>query len=51
MASDGAVLASLLLQHGVDLETIRKALMRTPGGKALSPVGVALDALSEERAS
>jgi hypothetical protein len=48
MASDSAVLASLLLQYGADLEMIRKSLMRAPNGAALSPIGVALDLLAKE---
>jgi hypothetical protein len=47
MASDSAVLASLLLQHGVSLELIRRSLMRDPKGKAMSPIGAALDSLAE----
>jgi hypothetical protein len=46
-SKDSAILASLCLQHGVGVETIRKALLRDPRGVASSPLGVALDALAE----
>jgi hypothetical protein len=37
------VVASLALQHGVPLETIRRALMRDARGNANGPLGAALD--------
>jgi hypothetical protein len=43
MASDAAILASLALQHGVSLDTIRHALKRDARGEAASPIGLALD--------
>src|SRR5262249_27967629 len=42
-AKDSAVVCSLALQHGVPLNTIRKALLRDPRNIASSPLGVALD--------
>ena len=42
-AQDAAVVCSLALQHGVPLETIRRALMRDPQGRPSGPLGVALD--------
>ena len=42
-ASDCAVVASVALQYGVPLETIRRALMRDARGRASGPLGVALD--------
>ena len=45
--SDAYVVASLALQHGVAVDTIRKALLRDPRGVASSPLGVALDLISE----
>jgi hypothetical protein len=42
-AKDAAVVCSLALQHGVPLETIRRALMRDARGKANGPLGAALD--------
>jgi hypothetical protein len=38
-AKDSAVVASIALQHGVPLPTIRKALLRDPRGLASSPPG------------
>jgi hypothetical protein len=49
MASDQAVLASLCLQFGCPLETVRKALMRDSAGRATSPIGQALDRIAEEK--
>jgi hypothetical protein len=46
-AQDSAVVCSLALQHGVPLETIRRALMRDARGVASGPLGVALDLISE----
>jgi hypothetical protein len=46
-AQDAAVVCSLALQHGVPLQTIRRALMRDARGRASSPLGVALDQLVE----
>jgi hypothetical protein len=43
MASDAAVVASIALQHGVPLDTIRRALMRDTKGRASGPLGAALD--------
>jgi hypothetical protein len=45
-ARDSAVVCSIALQHGVPLETIRRALMRDSHGVANSPLGVALDLLA-----
>jgi hypothetical protein len=44
-ARDGAIVLSFALQHGADLETIREALCRDGKGKALGPLGAALDTL------
>lgn len=46
-AKDSAVVASLALQHNVPLNTIRKALLRDARGNAASPLGVALDVITE----
>jgi hypothetical protein len=48
MASDSAVLCSLLLQHGVAVDLIRRALMRDSQGNASSPLGRVLDKIAEE---
>lgn len=41
-ARDSAVVCSLALQHGVELETIRHALLRDPRGNPSGPLGAAL---------
>ena len=46
-AKDSAVVASIALQHGVPMETIRHALLRDSRGKAASPLGEALDRVAE----
>jgi hypothetical protein len=45
-ARDAAIILSFALQHGADIETIRKALCRDSNGKALGPISTALDLLS-----
>jgi hypothetical protein len=50
-ARDSAICASLGLQFGVPLETIRKALCRDSHGRASGPLGVALDCLAAEVAA
>jgi hypothetical protein len=47
-ARDAAIAASLLLQHGGDVETLRRALMRDSQGRASGPVGELLDLLTAE---
>jgi hypothetical protein len=44
-ARDASVAASLALQFGCPLETLRRALLRDAGGNASSPLDVALDQL------
>jgi hypothetical protein len=53
LASDAAVAASLALQYGAPIETLRHALMRDSRGKPSGPLGVVLDELAaeEERAT
>ena len=46
-AKDSAVVCSIALQHGVPVDAIRKALLRDSHGRASSPLGVALDRISE----
>ena len=46
-ARDSAVVCSLALQHGIPLETIRRALLRDPRGKPSTPLGAALDLIAE----
>ncbi len=42
-ARDCAVLASIALQHGVGVETIRHALVKLADGSGAGPLGKALD--------
>jgi hypothetical protein len=46
-AKDSAVVASIALQYGAPVQTIRKALLRDGRGVASSPLGAALDMLAE----
>jgi hypothetical protein len=48
-ARDAAIILSFALQHGADINEIRKALCRDSQGKALGPVGAALDLLGGKR--
>jgi hypothetical protein len=47
-ARDAAVAASLLLQHGCQLDTLRRALTRNSDGSASGPLAHALDLLAVE---
>jgi hypothetical protein len=47
-ACDAAVIASVALQFGVPLETIRKALMCDSHGRPRTPLGAALDQIQQE---
>ncbi len=42
-ARDSAIVLSFALQHGADMNAIRKALCRDSAGRALGPLGAALD--------
>jgi len=46
-ARDAAICCSIALQFGADVETIRKALCRDSQGRALGPIGKALDHIVE----
>jgi hypothetical protein len=46
-ARDAAICASIALQYGADVETLRKALCRDARGTASGPLGVALDLIAE----
>jgi hypothetical protein len=48
LASDGAILLSLLLQYGCPLDTIAHAMKRNPDGSPASPLGFAADLLKSE---
>jgi hypothetical protein len=45
-ARDAAILRSFALQHGADLVTIRNALCRDSNGRALGPIGEAIDIIA-----
>jgi hypothetical protein len=45
-ARDCAIVCSIALQFGADLETIRKALCRDARGNACAPLGAALDLIA-----
>jgi hypothetical protein len=45
-ARDAAIVFSIAVQHGADVETIRKAVCRDSHGRASGPLGVALDRLA-----
>lgn len=47
-ARDAAVAASLALQHGCPVETLRHAVLRDQNGAPSSPLGKALDLIAEE---
>src|SRR5690349_8801579 len=47
-ARDAAIVCSIVLQFGADVETIRKALCRDGRGDASGPLGVALDLLTSQ---
>jgi hypothetical protein len=47
-ARDSAITASIAMQFGADIETIRKALCRDALGRAVGPLGAALDMLAQE---
>jgi hypothetical protein len=46
-ARDSAVVASIALQYGADVETLRHALLRDSQGRASGPLGVALDLIAQ----
>jgi hypothetical protein len=45
LVHDAAIILSSALHHGADVEAIRQALCRDGDGRALGPVGAALDLL------
>jgi hypothetical protein len=46
-ARDSAIVCSIALQFGADLEVIRKALCRDSHGHASGPLGTALDIIAK----
>jgi ribonucleoside-diphosphate reductase alpha chain len=49
VARDAAITASIALQFGADVETIRRALCCDALGRASGPLGVVLDLLVEDK--
>lgn len=49
LASDGAILMSLLLQYGCPADVIRHAMKRNPDGSPASPLGYAADLLNDQQ--
>jgi hypothetical protein len=49
-ARDAAIVCSIALQYGADLETIRKALCRNSRGEPSGPLAAALDKIAEQGA-
>ncbi len=47
-ARDGGILVSLCLQHGGDIEVIRRALCRNSDGSASGVIGAVLDKFAEQ---
>jgi hypothetical protein len=50
-ARDSAIAVSLALQHGADVETIRRGLCRDARDRASGPLGRALDLIVEHEAT
>ena len=47
-ARDSAIVCSIAIQFGADVETIRKALCRDSHGSASGPLGAALDIIARD---
>jgi hypothetical protein len=50
-AKDAAILASICLQYGAGIETLRKTLQRDSRGQPSTPIGMALDLLATRNAT
>jgi hypothetical protein len=48
-ARDSAIMASIALQYGAALDTVRHAITSDANGQASNPLGVALDLLRNEK--
>jgi hypothetical protein len=46
LVRDAAIIFSFAVQHGADIETIRRALCRDSQGRVLGPIAEALDVIS-----
>ena len=49
-AGDAAIVCSIAIQFGADIEIIRQALCRDSQGRASGPLGAALDRIAAESA-
>jgi hypothetical protein len=49
-ARDAAIVTSIAIQFGADLETIRRALCRDSQGRPSGPLGAALDKIADQGA-
>jgi hypothetical protein len=47
-ARDAAIVCSIALQHGADLNVLRRALCRDGAGRATGPLGAALDLVAAD---
>jgi hypothetical protein len=50
-ARDSAIVASIAIQFGADLDTIRRGLCRDGSGRASGPLGRALNLIAEHEAA
>jgi hypothetical protein len=48
LVRDAAIILSFALQHGADIDSIRRALGRDSSGRPLGPLDAALDHIAEE---
>jgi hypothetical protein len=48
LVRDLAIVLSFAVQHGADIESIRRALCRDSAGRSLGPLGAVLDLLAEQ---
>jgi hypothetical protein len=48
LVRDSSIILSFALQHGADVEAIRRALSRDSEGTPLGPLGVALDIIASD---
>jgi hypothetical protein len=48
LVRDAAIIFSFAVQHGADIETIRRALSRDSQSRALGPIGQALDIIARQ---
>jgi hypothetical protein len=51
LVRDSAIILSFALQHGADVEAIRRALCRDSVGRPLGPLAAALDLVADDGAA